>query len=213
MIYPAKYRDSFGEEITQIKNDGQELRILLRGVLFLGNDFDTLSPQIDLNSPELATFTLVDGTPCNCEIECEMPMPMATGETGTLFVHLTLGAPLPNGALDNELVRLRLQFGGLQFESAGKHGYFEDELWDIEHQLPQENYMKCCLNCAFSDYFPAGSGLFGHMACFRDSKEAYRKVRGKGDLFQIWEKRTAYVQETFLCPDFEKRIPGTGYRG
>jgi hypothetical protein len=73
--------------------------------------------------------------------------------------------------------------------------------------------MKCCFNCAFSDYSPAGSGIFGDMLCFRDNKEEYFKVKDKWDLFRIWETMTEHVQETYLCPEFEKRIPGTGYRG
>ena len=73
--------------------------------------------------------------------------------------------------------------------------------------------MKACINCAFSDYSPVGHGLFGGLACFRGNKAGYRGVTSKGGLFKIWDTMTEFVQETYLCPEFEKRAPGTGYRG
>jgi hypothetical protein len=79
--------------------------------------------------------------------------------------------------------------------------------------MPAGTYLKTCINCAFSDYSPSGHGLFGGLACFRDNKTGYRAVRTKRDLFGIWITMTGFVQETFLCPEFERRSPGTGYRG
>jgi hypothetical protein len=38
-------------------------------------------------------------------------------------------------------------------------------------------------------------------------------VKTKHDLFRAWGTMTAFVQETFLCPEFERRSPDTGYRG
>ena len=49
--------------------------------------------------------------------------------------------------------------------------YSEDELLDIQRQMPEGTYLKACINCAFSDYCPGGHGLFGGLACFRDNKE------------------------------------------
>ena len=54
------------------------------------------------------------------------------------------------------------------------------------------------INCASSDYSPVGHGLFGGLACFRDNKEGYRKVKSKHDLFRVWGTMTGFVQETFL---------------
>ena len=58
-----------------------------------------------------------------------------------------------------------------------------------------------------------GHDLFGGLACFRDNKSGYRAVRSEGDSFRIWATVTEFVQETYLCPEFERRLPGTGYRG
>ena len=80
--------------------------------------------------------------------------------------------------------------------------------------MPEGEYLKACINCAFSDYSPFGHGLFGGLACFRDNKEGYRMVKTKHDLFRVWGTMTGVlVQETFLCREFERRFPDTGYRG
>ena len=73
--------------------------------------------------------------------------------------------------------------------------------------------MKACINCSFSDYSPGGHDGFGTLLCFRDNKDAYLAVKGKRDLFQLMHKMTECVQETYLCPEFQRRVPGAGYRG
>ena len=37
-MYPAKYRDNSGEEMTSISNDGKMLSLVVRGVEFRGSD-------------------------------------------------------------------------------------------------------------------------------------------------------------------------------
>lgn len=214
--YPAKYRDNHGEEITSIENAGEQLSLTVRGVAFLGDDFDSLETSIPLNSPQLKSFTLHESSLADCEIECDMPITAVTLTETTLcnlHMHLKLGKPLTNGALENETLQLSLDLNGKAYTSCGQHGWFEDELDELNQRLPESVYLKCCFNCAFSDYSPAGSGLFGGLACFRDNKEQYLNVENKRDLFQIWETKTEFVQETYLCTEFEKRVAGTGYRG
>jgi len=50
------------------------------------------------------------------------------------------------------------------------------------------------------------------MACFRKPRKEYSQVKDKFDLFSIPDMAEV-VQETYLCPEFEKRLPNTGYRG
>jgi hypothetical protein len=73
--------------------------------------------------------------------------------------------------------------------------------------------MRACFSCAFSDYSPAGHGLFGGLACFRGAKEEYAGVQDKRGIFELWSRRTEYVQETHVCEEHRPRVPGTGYRG
>jgi hypothetical protein len=107
---------------------------------------------------------------------------------------------------------LQIDAAGSSF-SAKDRDDFEQALLDIARKLPEGMYMKTCFFCSFSDYSPAGSGLFGTLACFRDNKQAYLAVQSKHALFEIWDTLTGSVQETYHCDEFERRKPGTGYRG
>jgi hypothetical protein len=49
--------------------------------------------------------------------------------------------------------------------------------------------------------------------CFKNIKNAYMRVKTKHDYIDILRNYDRFVQETDLCPDFERRKPGTGYRG
>jgi hypothetical protein len=212
-VYPATYKDRFGEEFVSIGNDGKMLSMVVREVEFRGTDWDGLEPTEPLAA---ASFTLQQGSLCSCTIEADMPVPVVmAGETvdGILKVELELGEPLPHSCLDRESLKLRLQFGNHVPASTGRSGWFEDELLDLRRQMPANAHLKACINFAFSDYSPYGHGMFGCLACFRGKKAGYRAVAGKKDLFGIWHTMTEFVQETYLCPEFERRLPGTGYRG
>ena len=56
------------------------------------------------------------------------------------------------------------------------------------------------------------------MICFRANKAGYLAIpQGedfeKDDYFDVMDTVSEMVQETYLCPEFERRAPGTGYRG
>jgi hypothetical protein len=213
--YPTKYRDKHGEEVTSIRNDGKTLSMVVRGVEFQGSDLDSFEPVGSQASSEWSSFTFQLECLCSCVIEAEIPMPVVDGDRiveGSLAVHLELGDPKPKGGIDREVLTLSLRVEDRVFASRGTSGWFEDELADIERQMPKGSYMKCCYTCAFSDYSPAGHGLFGGLACFRDNKQGYLSVKGKRNLFAIWNTMTEFVQETYWCPEFSKRKAGTGYR-
>jgi hypothetical protein len=214
--YPAKYSDSSGSEITTILNDGATLRVSLRGLEFVGNDFDSLEPPRDATPEQLGRFLFHHGCLCWCRIECRIPIPVhdrGRPAQGDLVVELVLGGPTPNGQLDREQLRLVLEYGDQRIASAGTSGWFEDELLGIQARLPDGVYMKACINCLSSDYSPYGHGLFGCMLCFRDLKAEYVKVTTKDEYWPVLERCDLRVQETYLCPEFTRRTPGTGYRG
>ena len=219
--YPARYRDRSGAEQTTILNDGEALSMVLRGVPFQGNDFDSFKPQDVADSAQLATFTFLHGSLCFCVIEADITLPVVT-PTGTvdglLTFELELGEPLPTGQMDRERLTLRLNVNGRTYASDGKSGWFEDEMLDVQRKLPPGTFMKACINCAFSDYSPYGHGLFGNMICFRANKAGYLALPSganfeKDDYFAVLDTVSEMVQETYLCPEFERRTPGTGYRG
>jgi Family of unknown function (DUF6304) len=213
--WPGYYADQHGREAVTVQNGGQTLAVRIRGVRFIGADFDILEP--DEPPPASARLVLCDGALCSCTIECDVPVQLTTAADvstpGVLRCRVTLGAPRDRGRGDRVQLQLAVEPGDILVTSSGTHGVFETALIDVQRQLPPGLHLKTCISCAFSDYFPAGSLMFGGLACFRDNRAAYRTVTNKRDLFSIWDTRTEYVQETYLCPEYERRGPHAGYRG
>ncbi len=213
--YPASYFDTHGSVATTIANDSETLRLTLRGVEFVGRDFDSLEPN-GAAPEQLRQFALDQGCLCSCRIECQIPIPVHDhGKLlgGALSVKWVLGDPTPNGLLDRDQLRIILEYDGRQIAGSGKSGWFEDELLGIQAQLPEGVFIKACINCLYSDYSPLGHGLFGSMMCFRNLKAEYLKVRTKREFWSVHGRQERFTQETYLCPEFERRIPGVGYRG
>lgn len=214
--YVATYHDARGTEIIEIVNDHETLCTSIRGIPFEGRDFDGLETVADAVAVQAAGLTLQQGSLCACELRWKMPIEVGIAdqhEIATLDVDLVLGAPTAIGGIDREDLQLRLVFSRGTIESAAASGWFEDELLDLQRKLPEKGYLRACIGCGLSDYSPYGHGLFGNLACFRDNKAAYRSVSTKQGLFAIWSSMTESVQETYLCPEFERRRPGAGYRG
>lgn len=213
--YPVTYSDANGSETTTLENDGETLRVILRGVELCGPDFDSLSPA-GASPDDLRSFTLNQDCLCACRLECRIPVPVNDHgrlSEGTLVVTLVLGEPTPRGGLDREELRIVLEHDGRKIAGPGTSGWFEDELLAIGAQLPEGVFIKACINCLYSDYSPYGHGLFGWMMCFRNLKEEYVKVTTKEEFWSVHGRQDRLVQETYVCPEFERRIPGTGYRG
>ncbi|MDQ3640097.1 MAG: hypothetical protein M3450_01190 [Actinomycetota bacterium] len=114
--------------------------------------------------------------------------------------------------LATERARLRLSLDGEVTESAFHH-HLEGAIPGVEGALGEPVKLHCCFNCSMSDYFHGGTGLSG-MFCFRDSRQAYRSVRSKADYVRLVpDAITEFVDELYVCREFEQRQPGTGYRG
>jgi Family of unknown function (DUF6304) len=221
ITYSARYKDRFGEEATSILNDCEKLTMVVRGIRFQGTDFDSFEPQDGADSAQLSSFTFLHGSLCFCVIEANIPIPVVTPTgivDGLLTFELELGEPLPTGQMDRERLKLALAVNGQNYSSEGKTGWFEGEMVDLLGMLPPGTYMRACINCAFSDYSPYGHGLFGNLICFRANKVGYLALPSGQDFckdayFAVMDTVSEMVQETYLCPEFERRAPGTGYRG
>lgn len=214
-IYPAKYSDKNGEEVTTISNDGKTLWMSVRGVEFVGNDFDCFSTE-ETGKSNLETFSFSQECLCECRIEYEMIIELIADnqiESAKLSVYIELGKENEKGWTDRNDVLLVLKYQDKVFRSKGTSEWFEDELLDIQKQMPQNHKLKCCFGCAFSDYSVYGHGFFGSMMCFRNIKEDYKKIFDKRAFMEIMGNHAGWVQETYLCEEFEIRKVGTGYRG
>ncbi|MGW7414764.1 DUF6304 family protein [Streptomyces sp. NPDC054863] len=216
------YRDRAGTQALTISTDGRRLHARIRGAEFTGQSFDALRPAPE-EPPDGGLFALTpQGTLCGCVLEWDIPMPVydaGTVHRAVLRCLLTLGSPVPDGpGLDRVHLGLALHFDGALFLSGRAENDFAGALAEIQRRLPSGSYLKSCLSCAFSDYFPGGSGtgFFGALTCFRDAKDAYRAVEDRGGLLDLWDSGSGTVQETHRCPDFERRPDegrGTGHRG
>lgn len=216
MDYPGIYTDAQGREQILITSDGETLRTKIRAVEFIGNDFDGLSPGDATPTEYLGSFTLNRGELCACVLSFDIRVPILAYESevqGTLGATLDLGAPTANGGISHERLLLVLEYAEERVLSSGKSGWFEGELLDIQRRLPDGVLMKACINCLYSDYSPYGHGLFGSMMCFRNLKDEYLRVNSKDDFWAVHSRQERMVQETYLCSDFVRRVPGTGYRG
>lgn len=217
--YAAIYTDKHGRNETTIHNYGTLLRMVVRGVEFIGSSFYDFSPVAGTSESDLIAFCLnkyPEGAVelCDCKIECAIPVPLESADgrqEGVLNVTIVLGRPTDRGWLTEDHVRLELDFRGKQYASRGTSGWFEDELLDIQRALPSDALMLACVSCQFSDYSVYGHGTFGDLLCFRGSKQEYLAVTNKTEYLNL--RPTAHVQETYLCPEFHIRKAGTGYRG
>lgn len=215
-MYPALFEDVRGAESTILHNDGSELRMVVRGVAFVGQDFDAFSPEAEDMERARGLFTLRSEDLFAYRLQWTMPLGMEwRGEryAAALAAALTLGWPTANGGVGGETLVLELRARSGVVRSSGRSGWFEDELLELRSRLGEEDVMRACFSCAFSDYNPVGHGLFGGLACFRGVKEAYARVQDKRGIFDLWSRRTEYVQETHVCEEHRPRAPGTGYRG
>jgi hypothetical protein len=214
--YPVVYHDRSGEERTTIENDGRVLRMMLRGVEFAGCFWDDWTPAYGTTADRVATFTLWDGTLAGYVLDCELPLPVmqaGTESSGTLHVHFEMDVPESDCPVADCRLLLQLDWSGATYPSSGHSTDFESALNEVQAVLPAHTYLRTCTTCAFSDYYPGGQPLFAALACFRGNKAGYRKVKNRWDLFRIWDTRTEQVQEIHVCPEFERRTPGTGHRG
>lgn len=218
MRYPAVYSDSKGSEATFLDNDGEQLSIVIRGITFSGSSFDALEP--DYNPVRLSEFLLNNyGELCACRIEFQVILPLvsdAEGTNGKLNLIILLGAPSESGGNQSEGLWLELSYRESHYRvvhapECSKD--FEDQFLALNRQLPPSVLPKCCFNCQYSDYGVAGHGYFGSMMCFRNIKKEYSQVKTKEKFMEIMDKFDRWVQEIYLCSDFQRRVPGTGYRG
>jgi hypothetical protein len=131
----------------------------------------------------------------------------------TIVHHEDDSAEEDDQQIEREVLQLELIHQGKSFKTSGRSEYysFDEQLEELKRLLPTDSCLEICWNCAFSDYSPMGNDVFGDLACYRDNKRQYLRVRSKHDLLKV--PPTMSVQETHLCPEFQKRKPCTGHRG
>lgn len=230
------YIDSTGLVATQIQNFHSEegnsyLLMEIEGVRFRGNSFDDFE-VVDYESystEQLARFTFNKHSGshpksdiyelCNCRLEVIIPVVIIKKSSleeleTALHFSLELGIPNNNGGIDYESAIFSLHLEQEYFQQEGD--VFEVGLDGLKKSIEAAYHFKNCYGCLYADYSPYGLGFFNSLMCFKQQKEAYLDLStnfNKFDYFKVIEQGFGQVQETYCCPSFEKRVPGTGYRG
>jgi hypothetical protein len=214
LSFPGGYQDQAGYEAIRWRVEGSRRYKLpsldffttIRGIDLWGTDFDGLEPvdhsavagQLPLDQAgELSDCVLSGDLPCTAAID---------GHRRPVTV--TFSLDLRRGTSPDHALRLSLDFRGGTYQVSD--GWFEDGIPRLEQALPSGAQLECCVTCLFSDYSPGGRGITG-IRCHREAKDQYLAVRSKADYWHV--PVTEEVPETYLCAEYRRRIPGTGYRG
>ena len=211
---PAIYTDKYGTIQTTIINDSLTLTIELDGSTFSGSTFVFFEPETSDSLP--GRFTLGElGQLINYTLSCSIPI--STWKEGIQIP----GFLLTEVAYNEDETRRdhNAPYFHFSFEledeiiPLGKLSQFEGVFEILREKLPDNIIVKTCYTCLYSDYSVYGSDIFGTMLCFRNVKEAYVKVKDKGEYMDIMDHFDRHVQETYLCEDFAPRTKDVGYRG
>lgn len=92
----------------------------------------------------------------------------------------------------------------LSIDPRGQPTPFDEQIKQIQLQLPAKSFLKTCWNCALSQYSPIAKPVFGGLACFRHWPNI-ETVRDKMELLRNWNKHADSVQETHVCDSFKRR--------
>jgi hypothetical protein len=217
--FPGTFEDHDGAETLtwQIRSSDRpgwggryEIRTRIRSVDVWGADFDGLEPDdagaadggvLPINSAgELTRCLLTGDLPCTVEV---------AGQRRPTRVHFELDLREHSDRPAHNPKNLLLSTILDDTTYAITDDWFEDGTLRIDDAL-RPSRLVCCVTCLYSDYSPGGHGLMG-MSCHRDAKDQYLAVRSKADYWHV--PVTEDVPETYLCEEYKRRIPGTGYRG
>lgn len=214
VICPAIYRDCAGSEAITFNSNGSQLQTIIRGVEFQGESFDSLTAQQSMDCFRLTA----NGDLYACQLDIVIPSRLLAPEglrIVDLLVEIQLGQLNSTEEVKQLTTGLSVQQPEFQLKLCSDAGYFETVFLDLIKQLPADFKFENCLTCGLSDYHPFGSGFFGGMACFRHYKQAYRTVKDKADLFDLWwgDVNPVATQETYYCSEYENRPMPHGYRG
>jgi Family of unknown function (DUF6304) len=218
LIFPGGYHDHAGYETIRWRVEGSrrykvpslDVFTTIRGIDLQSTDFDSLEPvdpsagagQLPLNQA---------GELSDCVLSGELPCTVAAGgrrRPVTITFCLDLRRPATSLPDPPRRLRLSLTLDGVRCQVTDD--WFEDGLPGLEQALPPGAQLVCCVTCLFSDYSPGGHGLTG-IRCHRGAKDQYLADRSKADYWSV--PVTEEVPETYLCEEYQRRIPGTGYRG
>lgn len=208
-VCAARFEDAFGEVESVVTIDGSSIILRVRGVDFATYvDFD-FEPQLLLNEASRQQFLWEAGTYLrDFSLSFSLTVPV-TSEEGTVLSRIEFVLERGSNSMAAKTT-LTLHWADVAYTVSANYNELECLLNELAKLLPSGVYLRNCYNCLYSDYSPSGKSGFGDMECHRREKAAYLLVKTKQDYFRL--RNVERVQETYLCPEWEKRVAGTGYR-
>lgn len=216
--YRTTYKDQYGEEQSIFYLENGILTIQLRGISFVGKDFDEL--YATANQENYLAFDQPaaakkggrawgwNGALTDCTFQIAFPIQMIHHDTvssSSLTATLNIAIRERNGIICNRYhLQLTLKWAGKDYSTSNEYESFEPALCDLQRILPPEHILKCCLSCRHSHYSIYGNAPFGNLMCFkRVSPEPVFK--DKDDLIDIdpeFFDQTEFVPELGICPEY-----------
>lgn len=218
-IFKTTYQDATGTIQSDMHLLNRQFTIRLDGILFTSDMLDDFAfvneAEPHIRHTDLpARFSICEqGFLTNYEMQFSIPLQVVDKHTNTsIEASLYIGIMLQNNP-NKQTAELILHIPNETLSYKGKSGFFEIALQQIQKQLPENYHLKCCFGCAFSDYSVYGQAFWGTMLCYEHIREKYSQVKDKDEFMEIMEEYNGIVAETHLCPEFQIRKKGTGYRG
>ena len=122
------------------------------------------------------------------------------------FLHVQTKSKEISSQVTQEALKLEIEYQGKTYKSSGKNSDFEKQLKELENELPSDVYLKICFNCRLSEY-PPNIVNSSKLRCFKNAKSEFKKIKDKWAFIELWTEKGIDVDETYLCPEFEKRPP------
>ena len=205
--YPTEYRDRFGSEQSMFISNGKTLKIKLRGIEFEGNFYE-LTPFAGQEEEASKLFDLNEFGELNAILD------LTSGAKSRLF-SLEVQIPIKIVSQENFELDALIDFSigpdELNFIINGeRHEFtipnFEYGLIPIHTKSLDIKYVKCCVNCKFSEYSPYGNQIYGDMLCFKKCKKEWSEIGYSGlKNPENWEKvkNRETTQEAYWCDEFK----------
>jgi hypothetical protein len=206
--YPTEFKDSKGTEFSKFVTDGKSLKIEVRGVTFEGH-FWELTPLKGQEENAQKYFDLNEDGELNGIID------LRKKEESIGYFSVDVKIPIKILNKDNNEIDAIIEFGTnpykMNFIINGEK--YESERPSLEYGMDIDhtkslniNYIKCCINCKFSEYSPYGNQEYGDMMCFKNCKEewsliGYTGLKDPDNWTKI--KRRENTQEAYWCNEFE----------
>jgi hypothetical protein len=217
--FPGTYEDDAGLEAVRWRIvstwspgwwPGYAIITVIRGVRVRGGDFDRLLPQDRAAAEGVLTWDRAGLTECLLVGELPATLESAEGARPTAVrfeLDLRRASLIRRPVLRRPRHVLTLSCVLDGADAVVTDDWFEDGLLALESALPQSVCLRACITCRYGGYSPDGHALTG-MRCHRDAKEQYLAVRSAEDYWHV--PVTEEVLETYLCPEYERRLPGVG---